>query len=139
MKTSMFRALLTLCISAVLAPVCLLAQGPIRTTIPFDFMIGSKSFAAGEYVVRQDVSPSVLAIASADHRSALMTLTFGVQSLEKPGEGKLVFNRYGDQYFLSQVWTPGSGVVRQLPTSPAERELIAQMTSKPVTLVASAK
>lgn len=139
MNNSILRILAPICLSAALGPVCLMAQGPMHATIPFDFTIGSKSFAAGEYTVKQDVANSVVAIQSADHRSTMMTLTNTVQASKTPDKGKLVFNRYGDRYFLSQVWTPGTDVGRQLLTSPAEKELIAQTRSKPVTLVASSK
>jgi hypothetical protein len=40
------------------------------------------------------------------------------------GKGALRFNRYGDRYFLSQVWT-GGAVGQELAKSRAEREQIA--------------
>ncbi len=36
-------------------------------------------------------------------------------------DGKLVFNRYGEFYFLSQVWTPGEEIGRKL-SSPVPRK-----------------
>ncbi|MGA2720846.1 MAG: hypothetical protein ABSG79_00415 [Bryobacteraceae bacterium] len=38
-----------------------------------------------------------------------------------PQEPKLVFHRYGDQYFLSQIWTGSRSL--NFSTSRAEREL----------------
>jgi len=35
----------------------------------------------------------------------------------------LIFNRYGNEYFLSQVWAKGGSVGRGLPKTRAEREL----------------
>jgi hypothetical protein len=43
---------------------------------------------------------------------------------------KLLFHRYGDQYFLVQFWTRGSSVGFELPRPKAERE-IANRTAKP--------
>jgi hypothetical protein len=40
--------------------------------------------------------------------------------------GKLVFHQHGNEYFLSEDWTPGSKSGRQLPTSGHERELAAR-------------
>ena len=139
MNPSIIRALVAVCFGIALGPVCLLAQSPMRVTIPFDFNIGSNSFTAGDYTVKQDLQTSVVAIQSADNRSHMMTLTIGAQAGKAPEEGKLVFNRYGDQYFLSQVWTAGSAAGRRLLPSRAEKELIARASSKPVTLVASTK
>jgi len=63
MKNSIVRTLVTLGLSAFLSPVALLAQSSINATIPFDFTVGAKSFAAGDYSVRQ-ISDSVLLIQS---------------------------------------------------------------------------
>jgi len=38
-----------------------------------------------------------------------------------PQEPKLVFHRYGNQYFLSQIWT--TSAIRNIPMSRMEREL----------------
>jgi hypothetical protein len=50
--------------------------------------------------------------------------TQGVEARREQDQTKLVFHRYGDQYFLSQVWTAGESDVRELWKSRAERELI---------------
>jgi hypothetical protein len=42
---------------------------------------------------------------------------------------KLVFRRYEDQYFLSEVWTSGVSTGRELPSSRKER-LIKQEIAK---------
>ena len=133
MKTAIIRALGSVCLAAV----SLLAQDSLNVTIPFDFTVGAKSFSAGDYTVRP-AAPSVVTIRSVDGRSAAMAMTFGVESTKTPGKPKLVFHRYGDQYFLSQIWDTGSRG-KQLQPSAAEKELIAKTRSvKPVTLVASA-
>ena len=137
MNTAIVRTLATLCLIAALGSIGLMAQGPIQATIPFDFTIGKTSFTAGEYVVRPNMSQSVLAIQSVDGRSAAMTLTNAVQASKMSPKARLIFNRYGDRYFLSQVWAPGNQG-RELSPSVAERELMAKTTStEAVILVAS--
>lgn len=134
------RILATLTLSTFLGPAGLLAQGPMQFKVPFDFTVGKKSFAAGVYTVRTAVAPSAVAISSADGRASLITLTNGVQSRKPAGQGKLVFNRYGERYFLAQVWTPGGDTGRQFHQSSEERELIAQTAPlNPVALSASAQ
>jgi hypothetical protein len=135
MNTSIIRALVAVCLGAA----SLLAQDSIHVKIPFDFTIGAQSFRAGDYAVKENLGSSVVAIQSADHRASVMALTYGVQAHTKPGEAKLVFHRYGDHYFLSQVWTGRNDAGRQLLPSRAEQELIASARLKPVTLVASTK
>jgi hypothetical protein len=60
-----------------------------------------------------------------------MVLTHGARAASGV-EGKLVFSRYGDRYFLSQVFSAGSGVGRQIPKSKLEREL-ASSQPRPTT------
>ena len=137
MKTFIFRTFTTLCFGAVLGPISLMAQRPFTVTIPFDFTVGSKSFAAGEYTVRPEAARSVLAIRSAGNRSAIMALTQDVQATRPLSEAKLIFNCYADRYFLWQVWTPGYPG-QQLPKSAMEKEIIAKAKMNgSVTLVAS--
>ena len=59
---------------------------------------------------------------------------------EPKTESKLIFNRYGDRYFLSQVWTAGNSSGRQLLKSDREKEMaqVAKNETKgQVTLIAS--
>jgi hypothetical protein len=138
MNIVVVRRLAMLCLVAGLSSICLMAQGPIQVTIPFDFTIGSKSFPSGDYVVRPDMTHTVLAIQSVDGQSAAMALTTPMYGHNESGGARLIFNRYGDRYFLSQVWNGAQG--RELPRSTSERELIAKTKStKSVALVASSR
>src|SRR5215471_2950437 len=78
----------------------------IQVDIPFDFIVGSKRLPAGEYSVGRAQShsdDSVLAISSSDRSTNILSSTFAVQSPEQNSHGKLIFHRYGDQYFLFQI------------------------------------
>ena len=89
--------------------------------------------------MRPQLAHSVLSLQSGDDRSAIMALTLDVQPTKRVSQGTLVFNRYGDRYFLSQVWTPGH-IGRQLNTSALEREMIAKIgDATPVTIIASSQ
>jgi hypothetical protein len=46
-----------------------------------------------------------------------------VRANQTQEETKLVFHKYGDQYFLSQIWTPGGNTGRELLMPRFEREL----------------
>jgi hypothetical protein len=65
--------------------------------------------------------------------------TNAVVKTEIQTASKMIFNRYGDRYFLSEVWTAGYSRGRQLLKSAREMELaqIAKSeTQGQVTLVA---
>ena len=89
-----------------LAVVTAQAQTPTKVlvTVPFDFSAGKAELRAGKYSIKQ-FNRGALSIKSADGtKTALINapLTLGAQAA-KGGE-RLVFNRYGNDYFLSQVW-----------------------------------
>ncbi|PYX30591.1 MAG: hypothetical protein DMG80_11925 [Acidobacteria bacterium] len=48
-------------------------------------------------------------------------MTRGIQNKEVQQESNLVFRRYGDQYFLGEVWISGRSTGRELPSSRKER------------------
>jgi hypothetical protein len=62
---------------------------------------------------------------SSDGRSNAMILATPAESRETSPEAKLVFHRYGGEYFLWQAWDFGSTVGRQIPLSAHEREMAA--------------
>jgi hypothetical protein len=93
--------------------------------IPFDFVIAGKTLPAGEYVVERSTlfSATGLSIRSVDKNAGVYVLTAAVESNERPDDSKLVFNRYGDRYFLSEFWTSGQTSGRKVTKSGEERGL----------------
>ena len=53
-------------------------------------------------------------VQSKDAASSAIVLTTATQAGKISDVGKLVFNRYGDQYFLSKIWVPSSDTGREL-------------------------
>lgn len=127
MKQSL-RIFLTLAALVILSASAAQAQstGEQTARIPFAFSVGDKSFPAGEYRVSR-VNPqsdrAALYIRSGDGRTGRIVMTTPVQADQTPESAKLVFNRYGDAYYLSQVWSPADGTVLELRQSRAERTL----------------
>jgi hypothetical protein len=135
MKNTIARTLFALGLSAVLSPVALLAQTHINAAIPFDFTIGAKSFPAGDYSVRQ-VSAYVLLVQSVKDGTGVMAMTVPTEKGEKGASPVLLFNKYGDSYFLSKVSSDDAGW--KLHQSAAEKEMVAKVpTPKPVIVVAA--
>ena len=135
MKSFIVRTFVTLSLSAVLSPVALLAQNRINATIPFDFTVGAKSFAAGDYSV-QRLNDGVLLIQSAKDGTGVMAMVMPADQSKKDGKCVITFNRYGDRYFLSQVSGDSQGW--RLHPSKLEKELIAQAVAHRPVIVAAA-
>jgi hypothetical protein len=92
--------------------------------IPFDFIIGKSALKAGQYTVepRERNLGSVWLIRNHNNNAAVFVITMPV-SRKTQQEGKLVFHKYGDQFFLSQIWIPGSATGGELIISRLERNL----------------
>jgi hypothetical protein len=131
MKKQAFRTITMLSLLLVLAAVSVNAQrlsdSSIAVNIPFDFAVGQTKLPAGKYTLRPIALPSSydrIVIQSADGRGDTRTVMTGPnRTSEVQKQSNLVFNRYGDQYFLSQVWLAGSDTGRDLFQSRNERNL----------------
>ena len=99
------------------------SSGRFRVELPFDSIAGETKLKAGSYIVDSSIVRDVPLIRSADYRTNVFVMTFGGNSSGNPSRAKLVFRRYGDKYFLTQIWNEGSTVAMELPESRAEREV----------------
>ena len=126
MKTQTLKnfTILTLVLLLTAVSVCAQSERSKVTNIPFSFIVGQKTLPAGEYTLepnRKD-SHNVWLIQRRDGRTSVLFTTMSVRSSESQDKAKLIFHKYGDQYFLSQIWTPGSHSGRELLMSRMERE-----------------
>src|SRR5687768_8463705 len=104
MKQQLSIALTKLTFLGVILFIATSAQGQslstvVRVNIPFDFIVADKTFEAGE------------------------CLTHSVQRPIPNAKNTLVFHRYGNQYFLKQIWAAGATSGRQMFKSRKESEL----------------
>ena len=123
MKHQILRTIAILGLFIMLAMTSASAQttGRVEVKIPFDFTAGKATVKAGTYKIRK-ISESYLSIRSLDGKTSVLVnapLTIGSRD-SKAGQ-RLVFNQYGDHYFLSQVWLSAE-VGRQIFTSSAEEK-----------------
>jgi hypothetical protein len=113
---------------------------PVRVDVPFDFMAGDKSLAAGEYLVHTDAS-KIVWICGVHSSDSALVMSQSVPLRSVSNVGMLTFNKYGDRYFLSKVST-GGDTGNVLSPSRAEREyvhatLIAKKATPSVVSVAA--
>lgn len=114
------------------------AAQTVRANIPFNFVAGSASLAAGEYMVEgAGLSDQILQLCGVKSRGCIVMLASEVGSSRGAIQGKFVFHRYGGQYFLSEVWSPNDGLVKTLPESRRERQLAKSGTESVVAIMAA--
>jgi hypothetical protein len=99
-------------------------RAKVSADVPFDFIIGDKEFKAGKYSIGRVNSigaSETLILRAEDNREAFNFNTNNVIGKGEP-RAKLVFHRYGNQYFLAQVFDGQSEQGSGLLKSKAERE-----------------
>ncbi len=111
------------------------AQPRAQANIPFEFSVGKSVLPAGHYTFDSEVAPGVLRVRSADWKTTIVIITNGAFSRNRSEEGKIVFNRYGDSYFLSKVMYH-SGGGRELQKTAREKEMAANLSVQPVKVLA---
>lgn len=125
---------LSLCLASALFAATVNAQTityPVVANVPFDFQVGNKKLPAGEYLVQTPQS-SVVRISTLDKSESVMTLVQAAERGSAASGAKLIFNRYGDDHFLSQIWTAGSNRGVQLQQSRREQEMAARKDASTV-------
>ena len=107
------------------------AQSKIKVNVPFDFNIGTTLLQAGEYTVQPGSSASsdVLLFRDAAGNSRAVMMGIRVEPSSKDRVPKLVFHRYGDLYFLSQVWLNAGDSGSEIRPGSHERELLASKST----------
>jgi hypothetical protein len=134
----------TYLIQTAFAALALAAAGyaqsaqPLQVTVPFDFVAGSRTLTAGQYTVSQPVNTSAVAFRSARGAPGVVVITQRVESPGRRGIAKLVFHRYGDRYFLAEVWDTDRSIGSQLSKTVQEREL-AQDSQKHLATIFAAR
>ncbi len=122
MKRSIVGFFSMLATTLLLASPVLSAQNRIDAYVPFDFSVGQTVMAEGNYQL-SSISESVdLMKNEGTHASAYLIKAIKVQPTADHG-AMLVFHRYGNQYFLSEIWDGRSNLGIELPESKREKEL----------------
>lgn len=129
MKHTTLRTFALLGLFVMLAAASVSAQttGQMRANIPFDFVAGQAKLKAGEYTIRRSSEKILVLRGVNDTKNILVFAPYTVQRPERDLSGKLVFNRYGDQYFLAATWPNGQPIGSELGQSSGERRLAREL------------
>ena len=125
MKNSILRITKAFGVCVMLGVSSLAAQPGYNlvVNVPFNFTVMDKHFAAGTYTITSEANQGPLLIRCRQSGAAMFVIPLPAESAKIRDEAKLVFDRYGDQYFLRNIWYPGTNQGDQLRVSKVEREL----------------
>ena len=125
----MKKQLLTfLGLGLLLATVSAYAQSiKLKANVPFNFVVTGEALPGGEYTIRSEKADPEHEL-SINRMGRDSEVFLAVPSLSLTGgrpsnQTKLAFNRYGDQYFLSEIWVKGNRVGQKLRKSRREIEM----------------
>jgi hypothetical protein len=137
MKRILATALLTA--ASLMAPAGAFAQTRHQATIPFSFTVGQYLMPAGTYVIVH-IEPGVISVRGWKGKelvSAMTPVTTADEIRKNPY--KLIFHKYGDQYFLSEIRGAVGEASGKLRTSELEQRvqrLQAAITNQNTTMIA---
>jgi hypothetical protein len=107
-------------------------QGDLVIDIPFPFVIPGGTLPPGHYIA--STRSETLNIHERQTHGVFVP-THGAQRRASENGSRMVFHRYGDTYFLSEVWIGSDPTGRVLAPSRAERKLAERNTKKEVTVL----
>jgi len=105
-------------------------QASIRTmaNVPFDFVVGDSELAAGRYQI-ENATTAGDGLKIAGPEKAVFRLVFNIHQLQATDRSKLVFHRYGNRYFLAEIWIGGARDGRRLLKSRNEKAVERELAS----------
>ena len=85
----------------------------MKVDVPFAFSAGKQILPAGNYYVTAITPENTIALVSSpDGQHSLILADLPNYSDSPSADSRLVFQKYGNEYFLTQVWVKGDNVAR---------------------------
>jgi hypothetical protein len=121
MKRNLITILSLVVMSVMLNATGAYAQSYAKADVPFAFNVGAAQLPAGTYEIKA-LSQGGNQIMIQNSKTNASAVSIARRDGSRNTESKLVFDRIGNQYFLSEVWKDsGAGII--VPTSKHEQEL----------------
>ena len=130
------RTLITICLLFTAATLFAQTESNrlMKVNVPFAFGVEDHSLPAGEYLVLTVTPERSIRIISADGKHSATVNDLPNYAGSPSPSSRLVFHKYGNEYFLAQVWTAGDNVARNPFISQRAME-IAHSGSQPDTKI----
>ena len=114
----------------------------VRANVPFDFTVGDKTIQAGKIIAAVPSSDAGrMTIRNIDNGQDALRIARALRGADSSDAAKLVFRKYGNRYFLAEVWVPGLRVwevIKSRSERAIEREIRLARNFKPELVAVSA-
>jgi hypothetical protein len=107
----------------------------LKSDIPFSFYVRNRLMPAGAYTIAElNPGSGMMEIRSADGKSAAMFLTINKQEKDTRTPSELIFHKYGDKAFLSEIVEQGEMDGAEVVKSKMEKRLEKATREKEVSI-----
>lgn len=141
MKSNIYGALAMLAVALIVSVPFAQAQNGVKADVPFAFSLQDKAMPAGNYQIVW-LSDQAFEVRNLDGGlGQLLLKQISVQSSQAKSP-RLVFHKYGEQYFLSEIWYGDSHYGIALAESKLEKEVKmarAGLPNAPETVIVAMK
>jgi hypothetical protein len=99
--------------------------GDLLVNVPFPFHAGNAKLPAGEYLVHllDDSNLTVMKITTVDGSLSALFQVQETDAKSAPTKSELIFNKYGEDYFLATLFEQGSATGNQVAESRDEKAI----------------
>ncbi len=102
----------------------------LRANVKFDFQIGDRIYPAGAYRIESISTDNVLLITSVGDANKKQIILAGYSNGSKGQTPKLVFQKYGESYFLTQIFFDSGEWGYSIRPSRRQRETETTLASR---------
>ncbi len=105
--------------------------GSLEVNVPFQFHAGDAKLPAGKYLIHMldDSELTVMEITSADGSTSALFEVQSAKANSAPAQSELIFNKYGNRYFLAKLFEEGDESGSQVVESRYEKRISRENTS----------
>jgi len=99
--------------------------GNLEVNIPFQFHAGNVKLPPGKYLIHMldSADTGVMEITNADGSTAALFEVQQAQANSSPGKSELIFDKYGNRYFLTKLFDEGNPSGSQVLESRYEKRV----------------
>src|SRR6266436_5453236 len=99
--------------------------GNLEADIPFQFHVGNTKLPPGKYTIHvlDNTDLTVMEITSADGSTSALFEVQGTQANSSPVKSELIFDKYGNRYFLAKLFDEGNPSGSQVLESRYEKRI----------------
>jgi hypothetical protein len=105
--------------------------GELEVNVPFQFYAGNAKLPAGKYILHMldNSDLRIMEISTPDSSTSALFEVEDAESNTVPPKNELIFNKYGNRYFLTRVFDEGNPDGSRVPESQYEKR-VSQATQE---------